>query len=106
MLRLTASVGELKADDPRLRELNTWFRNSALVSQLRIQVYCEKQDVAGLLVVNETSADPGLKGVVPIPIDANHISICKPDSRQKLVYSGVMRFIRDLAVALSAGHVT
>jgi hypothetical protein len=30
-----------------------------------------------VLVVNETSADPGLPGVVPIPLDETHISICK-----------------------------
>jgi hypothetical protein len=61
-----------------------------------IQVYCEKQAVAGLLVVNESSADPGLPGVIPIPVDANHISICKPESRDKLVYSRVRKLVADI----------
>jgi len=99
VLRLTTSVDELKAHDPRLRELNTWFRNSPLVADIAIQVYCEKQSVAGLLVVNETSADPGLKGVIPVPLDENHVSICKPESREKLVYSRIRRFVADIALA-------
>jgi hypothetical protein len=102
LLRLTVSVDELKAHDPRLRELNTWFRNSPLAPAMRIQVYCEKLPVgAGILVVNETSADPGLQGVIPIPVDEDHVSICKPETREKLVYSRVKRFVTD--VVRSAG---
>jgi hypothetical protein len=99
LLRLTVSIDELQAHDPRLRELNTWFRNSTLAPAMRVQVYCEKQSVAGLLVVNETSADPGLAGVIPIPVDENHISICKPESREKLVYSRIKRFVADISKA-------
>ncbi len=96
LLRLTVSVDELKAHDPRLRELNTWFRNSRLAPSMRIQVYCEKLPVsAGILVVNESSADPGLQGVVPIPVDEDHVSICKPENREKLVYSRVKRFVTE-----------
>ena len=62
-----------------------------------IQAYCEKQAVAGFVVVSETSADPGLQGVVPIPVDENHVSICKPDSREKLVYSRIRKFVADRA---------
>ena len=100
VLRLTVSVEELQAHDPRLRELNTWFRNCPLVPAIGIQVYCEKQQVAGMLVVNETSADPGLAGVIPIPMDESHISICKPDSREKLVYSRIKRFVAETARAV------
>jgi hypothetical protein len=96
LLRLTVSVDELQAHDPRLRELNTWFRNCPLVPGMGIQAYCEKRTVAGLLVVNESSADPGLQGVVPIPVDEDHVSICKPDSREKLVFSRVKKFVGDL----------
>jgi hypothetical protein len=97
VLRLTVSVEELHAHDSRLRELNTWFRNSPLVGNIIVQVYCEKQSVAGLLVVNESSADPGLKGVIPIPLDENHVTICKPESREKLIYSRVKRLVAQIA---------
>jgi hypothetical protein len=96
VLRLTESVDELRAHDPRLRELNTWFRNCPLTPKMHIQVYCEKLPISGLLVVNESSADPGLPGVVPIPLDENHISICKPNSREKLVYSRVKSLVSEV----------
>jgi predicted alpha/beta hydrolase family esterase len=99
ILRLTVSATELEAHDPRLRELNTWFRNCALTPDMRIDVYCEKQTVSGVLVVNETSADPGLPGVVPIPLDETHISICKPGSRDKLVYAKVKKLVAEIARA-------
>jgi hypothetical protein len=97
LLRLNTSVKELQAHDPRLRELNTWFRNSPLTAEIAIQVYCEKQTVGGIIVVNETSADPGIKGIVPIPLDETHISICKMESREKLVYSRVKRLVHEIA---------
>ena len=97
LLRLTVTVDELQAHDPRLRELNMWFRNCPLTHAMRVQAYCEKQPVGGLLVVNESSADPGLPGVVAIPLDENHVSICKPESRERLVYSRVKRFVADIA---------
>ncbi len=95
LLRLSVSVEELKAHDPQLRGLNNWFRNSPHARRIRTLVYCEKRTVAGLLVVNETSADPGITGVVPIPLDEDHISICKPNTRQAQVYRRVQRLIED-----------
>jgi hypothetical protein len=38
-------------------------------------VYCETRPTHGILVVNETSADPGITGVNPIPLDADRIGV-------------------------------
>jgi hypothetical protein len=94
VLRSTVSVDELRAHDPRLRELNTWFRNNLQAMGMRVEVYCEKIPTRGFVVVNETSADPGVAGVVPVPLDEDHISICKPPSRDSLLYKRTLRFIR------------
>lgn len=45
--------------------------------------------------MNETSADPGIPGVIPVPMDCDHISICRPESKENLIYLGVKRFIRE-----------
>jgi AAA-like domain/TIR domain len=42
-------------------------------------------------------ADPGIEGVIPIPVDANHIPICKLDARDTLVFSSVANFVRELS---------
>jgi tetratricopeptide (TPR) repeat protein len=58
-------------------------------------VYCETRPTKGILVVNQTSADPGIKGVIPVPMDFDHISICKVADRKSQIYRQVKRFIQD-----------
>ena len=63
-------------------------------------VYCEKRPIAGLLVVNETTADPGIAGVIPIPVDEDHVSICKPASKDSQIYRRVKRLVEDIVAAV------
>jgi hypothetical protein len=47
-----------------------------------------------VLVVSEESADPGVSGGTrPIPVEADHITICKPDSRNSFIYISLVRHI-------------
>jgi len=96
LLRTTVSVEELEAHHPRLRELNLWYRNRVADFDLATEVYYEKRPVAGILVVDETTADPGIVGVVPIPVDEDHVSICKPASKDSLIYRSVKCLIEDI----------
>ncbi|WP_265278111.1 esterase/lipase family protein [Nostoc sp. KVJ3] len=89
------SVEELEAHHARLRELNNVYRNHDILSQISIEVYCEKLKTSGIMVVNETSADPGIKNVIPIPVDCDHLSICRPNSSDDLIYRRVKRFITE-----------
>ncbi|NEP76829.1 MAG: hypothetical protein F6K39_00700 [Okeania sp. SIO3B3] len=97
IFRTTVSIDELEAHHPRLRELTNVHRNQKKLSKIPIQVYCEKQKIylgdVGVLVVDETSADPGIKGVIPIPLDEDHISICKLKNRESRTYVRVKNFI-------------
>jgi pimeloyl-ACP methyl ester carboxylesterase len=95
LLQNTVSVQELEANDPRLRELNIWFRNNLQLMGIHVEVYCEKVPIHGFIVVDDTSADPGLAGVIPVPLDENHVTICKPPSKESLLYKRVRRFIHD-----------
>ncbi|MEM9435306.1 MAG: AAA-like domain-containing protein [Pseudomonadota bacterium] len=96
MLRKTVTLNELKAHDPSLRALNVWYRNNA--EKLGIETLCffETQPYLGIQVVNATSADPGISGVTPIPMDDDHISICKPASRDSQLYLSIRRTASDL----------
>jgi hypothetical protein len=96
LLRVTVSIDELKAHHPRLRELNIWYRNHPQTPSIKTLVYCEKRPYAGILVVNETSADPGIAGVVPIPMDEDHISICRPVDKNSQIYRRVLRLIQNV----------
>ncbi len=94
ILQITVSVEELEAHHSRLRELNFLYRNDDQFSQIPMLVYCEMRPTKGILVVNQTSADPGIKGVIPVPMDFDHISICKVADRKSQIYRQVKRFIQ------------
>ncbi|MGH1427850.1 MAG: esterase/lipase family protein [Arenicella sp.] len=97
LLRVSVSVKELEAGASSARDLGNWFRNSKSLAELNIdtKVFFETQTISGALVVDPSSANPGINGVVPSPIDADHFTICKPKSRSDLVYISVSKFIRD-----------
>ena len=95
ILQTTVSVDELEAHHPRLRELAEVHRNHKVLSRIPIQVYSENQKTHGFMVVDQTSANPGIKGVTPIPIDGDHISICKLKDRESQIYLEFKNFVEE-----------
>jgi pimeloyl-ACP methyl ester carboxylesterase len=76
-LRNSIAVSDLTAQNPRLRDLNLWFRNNFASLDLKTLIFFETKKTRGVQVVNETSADPGIAPISPIPIDADHLDITK-----------------------------
>jgi hypothetical protein len=70
---------------------------------IRVAVLYETKPTSGLLIVNATSADPGVAGIAPTPIEMDHIEICKPTSKTSPVYLRTVKMIeqciRDLKAA-------
>ncbi|MGY6708700.1 MAG: ABC-three component system protein [Rhizobiaceae bacterium] len=99
-------VKKLIADNAELVELNESFRAHCQRTSLAVAVYHEKHLTnRALLIVDERSADPGVNGAMPIPVDADHISICKPSDRKNLIYTSIRHRLLRLAPApCSAGH--
>ncbi|MEM9359171.1 MAG: ABC-three component system protein [Pseudomonadota bacterium] len=61
---------------------------------LRNVAYYESQKLSGVVqVVPMNCANPGISGTDPIPIEADHISICKPQSKESAIYTSVNRHI-------------
>lgn len=88
------SVRELEANDSRLLELLEVYRNHDVLSQIPIKVYYETKSTRGVVVVDRTSANPGMKGANPLPVEKDHIGIAKPESRDVRPYKGVRTFIK------------
>ena len=123
-LRLNESVKELKAHGSRLRDLHNWFRAYHGDHPFPVRTFCEKRKVRlrlrlfgrlpiklpkGVLVVNQTSAEPNIAGEVAVPLPEDHISICKPPNRKADMYRGVLALINELTPTISesaAGHAT
>jgi hypothetical protein len=91
----TVNVEELKAHAPQLRELDEWYRQHVDEFEITTKVYYETRPTAGIFIVNESSANPGIKDVKPIAVEANHDTIAKPQPGDKKVYLGVKNFIDD-----------
>lgn len=94
VLRTSVSVEELEAHNPQLLNLNDYCRDNEKIRKIPIIVYCENEQTAGVIVVDKTSANPGVAGVKPIVVDENHISISKPDSPDNRIYRRVKKFIQ------------
>jgi hypothetical protein len=94
ILRTTVSTQELAANAPALRDLNLWYRNNAKALGTDTLVFFETQDTKGVRVVDETSADPGIEGVVPRAVDADHLSISKPSPPEDLLPKRVLAFVK------------
>jgi hypothetical protein len=88
----------LTAHCPHLKELGDWYRQNAARLEIETVVYAEsrrvKRGIRWMTVVTSTSADPGIEGCITTPLDADHIDISKPVSRETDAYRGIETFIR------------
>ena len=87
-------LGQLKANAPELRDLNEWYRNH--VRGLHVEtraLYETEPTVLGRKVVDEGPSDPTIFGLTADPVDADHITIAKPVSRDAVVHLSVVEFV-------------
>lgn len=91
----TSIARVLVANDPTLRNINVSYRGLADERRkvLQHRVFYETQSTVAGGIVDEASADPGLPGEPPIPIDADHINIVKPLNRTALQYVVTRDFV-------------
>ena len=93
-LKPSAATESLSRNDPNLRALNTWYRDWTLHNHIRHLVLIETENLYKILkVVKPDSADPGLFETRPIPIQANHETICKPIDKNDDIYFQISGFI-------------
>ena len=84
-------AGTLQSGSAQLDELNASYKTAAQKQQIETVAYYETFKTKGVMVVAKESANPGVSGVNPIPIDADHASICKPVSRDAPIYISALR---------------
>lgn len=115
VLRINDPVKELQSHSSRLGELHTAFRAFHRKQSFAVRTFCEKRKVRlwlplgwlriklpkGILVVNQTSAEPNIPREVAVPLPEDHISICKPPNRKAVMYRGVVGLINELTTAMS-----
>jgi pimeloyl-ACP methyl ester carboxylesterase len=94
IFRPSQATLDLPADSKYLQDLGDWFRQNAGPPGLRVEAYYESDPVKGnALVVDASSANPGVTGCIPVAVDGDHFSMCKPSGRESLVYLAVRKFV-------------
>lgn len=108
--RLSTAMKTLTDDDPHLRELNYWYRDNCQPLGIQTRVFAEARplrlqtrgilgfggSVTTLVAVDQKTADPGLAGVQPVSLDEDHLTMCKPASKDALVVISVSKFLREV----------
>jgi hypothetical protein len=89
----SAATACLVRNDHNLRDLNLWYRDWSVKHGIEHLILTETQPIKKLFfVVKPDSSDPGLT-IRPIPIDADHFTICKPCNRSSEIYLHIRKFI-------------
>ncbi|HDR8937058.1 hypothetical protein LGM38_17750 [Burkholderia vietnamiensis] len=106
LMRSNPQVSDLRMDNAQLEELNQSFVKLCRDRDIKVRVFTETQAVRlpgclgrllpGVTVVSPTSSQPHVPGEVGTPVDANHITICKPLSRSAIVYTSMVAFIGEI----------
>lgn len=92
--RPSAAAEELVRNSPGLRDLNLWYRDWAAKHEIAHLILVETKPVGMLwgLIAKPDTSDPGLP-TRPVPIDADHFSICTPIDRNAEVYVLLKSFL-------------
>jgi tetratricopeptide (TPR) repeat protein len=96
-------TGTLVANDPTLRDINVAYRGLAEERRATLshRIFYETAGTSAGMIVDQGSADPGLPGDPPGPIEANHIDIVKPSDRDAQIYVQTRQFIAPAAGSAS-----
>ncbi|KAM6181015.1 protein SERAC1 isoform 2-T2 [Erethizon dorsatum] len=91
-------VKELSKDSPALKILQDDFLEFAKDKKFQVLNFVETQptcigSMIKLHVVPEESADLGIGDL--IPVDVNHLNICKPKTKDAFLYQRTLQFIRE-----------
>ncbi len=91
--RPSAASQGLVRNSPPLRDLNLWYREWAATRNIVHLILTETKTtkIVGM-VVKPDSSDPGLL-TRPIPIDADHLSICRPATKNSDIYIQVKKLL-------------
>jgi predicted alpha/beta hydrolase family esterase len=92
----TRITQDLERGSEYLQQLSHWFAQNSGRLDIKVEAYHETVKFGGGLVVDRVSANPGVLGCVPVGVDGDHFTICKPRSRDELVYRGVFKLIDDM----------
>lgn len=111
LTRTTVTIEELENDDRRLSELNMWFVNHFGALGCETLVFQETKPTKLLgaslgMIVDATSSNPGIPNVLPIPLDEDHITLCKFPDQNHPTFKRVLQLLRKVITRASKMQTT
>jgi pimeloyl-ACP methyl ester carboxylesterase len=109
-MRANPQVSNLRLDDAYLENLNQHFLALCKELDLKTRIFTETHPVRlpwwlggrflpGVTIVSPGSSQAHIPGEVGIPIEANHINICKPKDRSSAIHCSLVAFVKDVEAA-------
>lgn len=89
---VTSSVSDLKPGTAVL-DLGQWYRNVIDHGKTKTKAFYETQKIYGVMVVDQASADPAVPGCDAVPVNCDHLGICKFSSPDDETYLSIKSFI-------------
>jgi pimeloyl-ACP methyl ester carboxylesterase len=102
LTRASVSTQQLQTHDVELERINNWYREASTRLGLRTKVYYETKQLNGAIVVDRASSNPGIPGVMPTAVLADHNSIARPESTSSQVYRGVIKIVEEILLMPNA----
>lgn len=109
LLRTNPHVTNMVCNDAWLKLLNDQFRALHKQRNIGLRVFFESKGVLlgrrffflemgkRQLIVDRFSSDPGIAGVIPTPIEGDHIEIAKPKTRDAFIHKALVEFLGGVA---------
>jgi 8-oxo-dGTP pyrophosphatase MutT (NUDIX family) len=95
----TVTLEDLRASSPLLMELNAWYRDFEDAPTSHV-VFETRNFKAGWFrtigVVSRGSSDPGIRGAVLLPVDADHSEIARPMNAEAPQFISIQKFIESV----------
>ena len=88
-------LSQLTDSEEELISLNEHFRAHVGRKNIAVKSFYETEKTWGVQVVDKVSGNPGVYGSDPVPVEADHIGICKPATSAAPVHRSICKFIRD-----------
>ncbi|MEQ3748558.1 MAG: ABC-three component system protein [Celeribacter sp.] len=88
-------LSQLTDSEEELISLNEYFRARVGRKDIAVKSFYETEKTWGVQIVDKVSGNPGVYGSDPIPVEADHIGICKPETSDAPVHRSICKFIRD-----------
>jgi tetratricopeptide (TPR) repeat protein/pimeloyl-ACP methyl ester carboxylesterase len=93
-------------NDDHLNDLRDWFSEHAVQHSWKVLAFREnwamKAGPLRILVVDAASASHGIPGTEPIPVDADHVSICRLKDKGHPVYVEIKAFLNGVFADLKS----